>query len=631
MIREIINYTKYLKEKSPKIFEEGLELRNGVYFIFDYENESIILKETFVYETDKNPKSNLKELAYKISKAWTIDYAKQPYYQKCLDLPQKRIHSVSPYLVAFKRTYLKGGKEYERKSKSVDIERIEKYLNKVIKETINNDDNAELIAKKFKELLKKNFLELISNNNINNIKNDDYIFIVLNIDKSYFDKAFSNYLKVRVFNSAKENLITVTGEKIKKKDITKHNEILGMSNYFSGYNIDKPFKRHLTSFSYVNQISNKDASILFEFKELVSQKVFPNPLPIFIDENEFSTSDEIIKIFRKDDKLTYSQILKQIFKNTPDKVLQNYYLLFFNYKYELEDFDFVSKFRYSMEENGEYPVIKNLFEIKLSKDEFKRDYPIKNIFQFEADIVKTIFNNSLVKVKDESFSVNYFGEIKAEYVSGGEPVYQMMLKYRKAFYDYIYKSKTQTIDCTMWDEIMWNSIIGDLRNTNFDKKYFIEQSIKEKLNIWFSLYNYFTNNKNRTDMASKIPELLEKMKQVANDENAHFETTEDFAFGAGQIIFYLLNQSKASERTHALLEPFIQKVKAEQLQSSIAQAVNMYKYEISFGHGRFERLSSEVLAFETDDNLKNYQRFLLAGYFATPVIYEKKESNNKNN
>ena len=54
----------------------------------------------------------------------------------------------------------------------------------------------------------------------------------------------------------------------------------------------------------------------------------------------------------------------------------------------------------------------------------------------------------------------------------------------------------------------------------------------------------------------------------------------------------------------------------------------MYKHEISFGHGRFERLSAEVLAYETDDNLKNYQRFLLAGYFATPVIYEKKENEN---
>ncbi len=128
-------------------------------------------------------------------------------------------------------------------------------------------------------------------------------------------------------------------------------------------------------------------------------------------------------------------------------------------------------------------------------------------------------------------------------------------------------------------------------------------------------------------MASKIPELLDRMKKVANDSNEHFATTEEFAFGAGQVIYFLLNQSKASEKTHALLEPFIQKVKAEQLQNSITQTFNAYKHEIGFGQGRFERLSAEVLGFYTDENLKKYQRFLLAGYFATPVIYEKKDSN----
>jgi CRISPR-associated protein Csh1 len=207
----------------------------------------------------------------------------------------------------------------------------------------------------------------------------------------------------------------------------------------------------------------------------------------------------------------------------------------------------------------------------------------------------------------------------------------MILKYRKAFYDYIYKSKTQAINSFMWDEIMWNSIIGDLRSDKItDKGYHSkEYSIKEKLNIWFSLCNYFVNDKKEDDMASKIPELLEKMKEVANNDNEHFKTTEEFAFGAGQVIYFLLKQSKASDRTHALLEPFIQKVKALQLQNSIAQTINTYKHEISFGQGRFERLSAEVLGFETDENLKNHQRLLLAGYFATPVIYEKKENKDK--
>jgi CRISPR-associated protein Csh1 len=460
----------------------------------------------------------------------------------------------------------------------------------------------------------------------NEMKIDNFVNIYFkNMSYDNFELAHNNYLKKNLFN---------------KNDFNSDNEIsdetYGLSDFINGLNVKKPFLEHKTASMFkgiASRIQAKDTIYLNDFDLLLKRKnnkVFPSPLPIFNDKNEFSNSDEIISIFKKDGKLSYSQILKQLYKDTPDKILQNYYLLFFNYKHELEDFDFVSKFRYSFKENGECPEIKNIFGIKINKDELKRKYEIKNIFHFEADIVKTVFNNSLVKVKDESFSVSYFGEIKSEYVSGGEPIYQMILKYRRAFYDYIYKSKTQALNCTMWDEVMWNSIIGDLRNTNFDKKYFISQSIKEKLNIWFSLYNYFTNNLNRTDMASKIPELLEKMKKVANDENTHFDTTDEFAFGAGQIIYFLLNQSKASERTHALLEPFIQKVQTVQLQNSIAQTVNMYKHEISFGHGRFERLSAEVLAYETDDNLKNYQRLLLAGYFATPVIYEKKEIENEN-
>ena len=162
-----------------------------------------------------------------------------------------------------------------------------------------------------------------------------------------------------------------------------------------------------------------------------------------------------------------------------------------------------------MKKNDKFPDIINLFEIKKNK-EIILDRYIKNIFQFEADIVKIIFNNSLVKIKDDSYQVNYFSEVTPEYISGGETVYQMILKYRKAFYDYIYKSKTQAIYSYMWDEIMWNSIIGDLRNDKLtDKGYHSkEYSIKEKLNIWFSLYNYFLNNERRANMASKIPELL---------------------------------------------------------------------------------------------------------------------------
>jgi CRISPR-associated protein Csh1 len=637
MIQEIINYTKYLKENSPMVFEEGLEPSKGLHIFLELDEEgnainfpgergddwdyydgkemSPFLKNIIPYEQES------KRVGTRMDKV--LDTGKVEGSKKF------QIFSCSPYILSFKK-------------QSFDLikSRLKPFFDNAINTCLKDDDETtmqKVIA--FKNAISI-FLNEIGNYKIRtnstdlftedksvfeSMKNDFFVNIYYkNIPYSKYVIAHQTYLQQKLFNNNDFN-----NEKI----IT--NETYGLSGFINGLNMKKPFLEHKTASMFkgiASRIQAKDTVYLNDFDLLLKRKnnkVFPRPLPIFIDKNEFSNSDEIISIFKKDDRLTYSQILKQLFKNTPDKVLQNYYLLFFNYKYELEDFDFVSKFRYSLNEDGNFPKIRNLFELKKSKDELKGDYPIKNIFHFEADIVKTIFNNSLVKVKGESFSISYFGEIKAEYVSGGEPVYQMILKYRKAFYDYIYKSKTQAINCTMWDEIMWNSVIGDLRNTNFDKKYYVEKSIKEKLNIWFSLYRYFTNNLNRIDMASKIPELLEKMKKVANDENAHFATTEEFAFGAGQIIYFLLNQSRASERTHALLEPFIQKVKAEQLQNSITQAINMYKHEISFGHGRFERLSAEVLAYETNDNLKDFQRLLLAGYFASPIIYEKKNNEDK--
>jgi CRISPR-associated protein Csh1 len=642
MIQEIINYTKYLKEESPQIFEEGLEPSKGLHIFVELDEEGNAINfpgekgVDWDYYDGKEKSTFIKNITPYDLVSTYITMNKQKKFDK-----KQKIHSASPFAVAFnfnfndedKKRYgiekkpinkTKNDKLIKNKRLEVIFERIPDYFDNT-EQVFDLDADAKLWKNIFFKFLTKKLKETISNNpkqfvEINKywrkIKEKEYCKIyVRNVDFKKYESIYNSYLNSNIFNKEDYN-------------INIDNKTYSAIDFYTTFADKKVFLKHKTALfkhgiSY--RFSGSDAKNLNDFLNI--KKTFPNPIPLFIDKNEFKNTNKIISIFKTNGKLQYSQILKNLFKDKPDIIFQKYYLLYFN-RMIIEDFDFVSKFRYSLDDNNKYPKIKNLFGLKINNNELKKNYDIRNIFYFESEVVKTIFNNSLVKIKDDSYIVNYFGEVNAKNVIGGDPIYQMILKYRKAFYDYIYKSKTEAISSTMWDEIMWNSIMGDLRNTDFDNKYYTEQSIKEKLNIWFSLYNYFTNNLNRTDMASKIPELLEKMKKVANDDNAHFDTTEEFAFGAGQIIYFLLNQSKASERTHALLEPFIQKVKAEQLQSSIAQTINMYKHEISFGHGRFERLSSEVLAFETDENLKNHQRLLLAGYFATPVIYEKKEIEN---
>lgn len=627
MIQEIVNYTKHLKEESPKIFEDGLEPSKGLHIFvelngngkainfpgvkgvdwdyYDGEEKSEFLKKIIPYE------QFIQRIGITMNKAFD---------------KKKQIVSCSPYAISFKKEKLENDK-LEGDSFEKIINLLPYYFDKGLEECIDKNEDFEERISVFQDFLIKNLSVIESIEIFNEMKNDNFINLYFkNVSLNDYKKANKNYLKRNLFN---------------KNDFNSDKEIsdstYGLSGFINGLNSKKPFLEHKTASMYKGisvRIQAKDTVYLNDFEVLLRRKAFPSPLPIFIDKNEFRKTGDIILLFKEDEKLTYSQILKKIFNKNANTQLENYYLLFFNNKYELEDFDFVSKFRYSLKENDKYPKIINIFELKENK-ELKPDYKIKNIFQFEAEIVRKIFNNILVLNNDKNYRVHYFNKIDSKSIDlfnkimrkTPHPMYQLILKYRKAFYDYIYKSKTQAINSSMWDEIMWNSIIADLREDKLtDKGYHSkEYSIKEKLNIWFSLYNYFINGERREDMASKIPKLLEKMKEVANNDDNHFESTEEFAFGVGQLIFFLLNQSRASERTHALLEPFIQKVKVAQLQNAVAQTINAYKHEISFGKGRFERLSAEVLGYDTDENLKEYQRVLLAGYFATPVIYEKKE------
>ena len=156
-------------------------------------------------------------------------------------------------------------------------------------------------------------------------------------------------------------------------------------------------------------------------------------------------------------------------------------------------------------------------------------------------------------------------------------------------------------------------------------------SIKEKLNIWFSLYEYFDSLKSKGEqntMANQVIQLQEKMGEISGQTDSHLENDAEFAFAAGQIIYYLLSQSETGNKTHALLEPFLQKTDDDQFKLAIARTLDRYKHNISFHARRFNKLAAEVLGYSTDENIKNLMPMILAGYFSDNVIFWKPEEAN---
>ena len=204
-----------------------------------------------------------------------------------------------------------------------------------------------------------------------------------------------------------------------------------------------------------------------------------------------------------------------------------------------------------------------------------------------------------------------------------------MHQFRKAFYNYVYKSRRQAITCKMFDEMMVKSILDDIRH---DEEFNKHNRIKEKLNIWFNLFDFFSQNQNRVDMANKTFELREALKKIIENESQNIQADDEFAFASGQVIWKILVQSKSSNKSHALLEPFLQKTDSAEFKKAIARSFDTYKHEFKLYPIKyaFDKLMADVMGYEPyDKNMKNHLPLILAGYFSNSLFKQEKEVENQ--
>src|SRR5690606_26060510 len=105
--------------------------------------------------------------------------------------------------------------------------------------------------------------------------------------------------------------------------------------------------------------------------------------------------------------------------------------------------------------------------------------------------------------------------------------FRLILQYRKAFYDFVYKSKRQAITGRMLNDIILSGVIDTLKDEEYrTKNPAKEERIKTLLNIYFNLNQHFdTSNNNftkiNTSMAIKTKELLAYAQELVSDDEKH--------------------------------------------------------------------------------------------------------------
>lgn len=593
MIKEISNFV----EKIPEYyFTEGLEPSEGLHIWLKLDdNGNLVEKKIYMVKTSKKKKEFFELISSKLVPTdFPNDLVLREYYSgyitmnKVLD-SAKKIHSSSPFVIWFKKQ---------------NVTVIQSLLEEYFKTT------KKYYEEKYYDLINKteSFLE----NNLNNLltealehlkdlKITDYIKIYFDVDLEIIKKGYKNYLGSKLFN---------------KEDYNINNDEYGLSGFLNGDNVKKLFLMHKTSFYNVNNhISRNEAYKLYLFERLIKNKPkakLPNPLPIFIDQDELN--NRVVELYNRDGVLSFHNIIHKLLEEH-QKDLTNYYLIFWSKKdgLTIHDLDFVSRFRFNLENFS----IENLFEIKNSFEG-----RIKNVFQFETEIVQKIFNNVLIqKTKENSINFRYFDDIEYNPKFMTQTTHLNVLRYRKSFNDYIYKSKTNSITKSIFNKLMLSSILDDIKHDEIINNFHtLDRNIKEKLNIYFSLNKNFGGE----DMASKIPFLREKLKKLLEEQETHIETDEEFAFNAGQLIYYILYQSESTNKTHALLEPYITKNELTLFKLAITRGIDQYKHKLPYGTKRFQKLASEVLGYDSKTKIKELLPILLAGYFSNSLLFESK-------
>jgi CRISPR-associated protein Csh1 len=116
---------------------------------------------------------------------------------------------------------------------------------------------------------------------------------------------------------------------------------------------------------------------------------------------------------------------------------------------------------------------------------------------------------------------------------------------------------------------------------------------------------------------------------VVQDANSVLESDEEYAYASGQVIRFLISKSEAANKTHAMLEPFIQKTEILQFKKAIERTFDMYKHEIKMPNGNyrydFDRVMEKILLATPEKTIKELTPIILGGYFSETVFKKQVE------
>lgn len=597
MTYDLLNtFRKYFED--DKVVIDTYELAEGYYYVFDDNNNFEKLQVSKNGETDNYELEKYIKIRDFYSRYMDSNKALDTNYKEKIDEHEysmmKKICSNNIYALFFKNKSVLGLCSKDSQKDAVPLEVFEKGIKKYYQSLMNlgNSKKEEILVKeKYKqeeinanmEKMIKLFHEVYEDLKDEEMPKETWIKIFMKKDIKEYIRVANIYIKVKLFNTNDSN-------------IEFDNKVYGANNYNYGLNSKKPYlELKSTPYKIGSYIDEDDIEILNKmyiwlYNNSAGKNIFKLPL----DWNFHGIPQDEETILNKNTYLL--------------KVIGN------NGRANISDYRYVSNYNTKIRKF-------------ICKDYLSKEKTV--VFDTENIYALNWYTNNIWFAENEKNSRNYIRDSYYDYdlkisksmLSNWKK--ELLKQYKELFLE-LFEQEEESNFINRIDELAVNIIENMyIDNLKQNKKY--TYNPRKAFNLWIAYKQYF--NKEGEDEEMKINNLQEQCQKIVKEEGK-IETDEQYYFLAGQVAYYLLNQSKAEKLTQDVTEPFVKANTVKKLKSELEFLYQKYSYDVYLKFPKFNNILSQLLLQEPEGKIKDNKEMLLAGLLANNLFYEKQEKLN---
>lgn len=608
MIRDLTVGFQKAQEKFPSIIQDNYKLKEGVYIRLkleqDWESQSAAFEQNHVIIVRKEEEPQNVEL---LNWFKYRDYLSSlPDMNKPVD-PKKQVHSNNPFTLFMKKEVFLGEKQGGKYTPQENINRYllatgsdpvrQKWLemipgNKngidksqffqaseyaVMLTYLDSDERLQLIEK-ITEWFHTNLTALTAY--IGQLSFKNYVKLFFTLDspnpgitcEQMYDFEYSLYIIPKIYNSNDYNQL-VAGE------------LVGLPNIDMTMNSKKPFLEHKTTRSQApDRVPLQQAILAKQTTEWLAAAKLPYATNTIGYESGFVPPTGYVP---------------------PEGSFHVYMDGKYNELHGFENVPFPPTIPVQVE-------WLNILQLKAPDGDEKYYETIQTAEALQKTISSRFFRGRM----NHSFILNEPDVKAGEFTALMVALY---LQSRQAFHDWFYKGTTVSLR-GIFGKVTWRLLVEQLIHVETSRIAELGDAYNLRLSIQMAI-----DDKGGKIMADRIKGTMDSLRdKLVSEELAVCANDEEFYFMAGQLVYYLISQSRAQKITGEMYEPFLRAKNGHQLKKRLEEVYMLYKHEIFSGYRRFNQAFSLVLGYVPEtDNQGSARELLLSGIFAYNLLFEK--------